>query len=168
MIMTLKKCRVHGDIGTDDIVKGGKRKGIQSYRCKKCLSDSHRKHYEKNREKVRKSHDEYRKKDPVKFQEMKNASKRKMYSLEKEKYYDRQRDYVKRFPEKERERKKRHKHRAVRDLDDFYVKQCLVRETMLRHADVPDALVRLKRSMIMLKRKQKEIRMERNVKNKEP
>jgi hypothetical protein len=149
----IKNCKYHGNLYIGDIIKKGTNsKGIQTYRCKKCMHILHKNHYENNKDKVKKAHKEYREKDPQKYREICNKSKRKMYSLDKEKYQKRQLDWDKNNPDMKSKRQKRYKDKAVKELNDIYVKQHLVAGTGLKHADIPQELVELKRTMMLLKR----------------
>lgn len=164
----IKTCKNHGDLTVDKLIMQGSRNGSVSYRCRQCMSESHKKHYMKNREKVRQAHIRYREENPERYRQIRNASKRKMYALNPEKDAERKRIYARLNPGIENDRKNRHKKKAVRELDDFYVKYTIVRGTSLRNSDIPEAMVKLKKALMLLRRQSRKMRIEQNVENKEP
>ncbi len=149
----VKICKMHGELDFSKVIKAKVTvKGEQRYRCKLCMQELHKPHYEKNREKVLTAHATYRNQDPKKYQEIKNASKRKMYALHLDKYRKDRDEREKRNPEKKKLRQQRYKNKSVESLSDAYIKQNLVRETNLKFADVPQELVETKRASMQFKR----------------
>lgn len=84
----IKICVKHGNLKLNQVIKQGQKKEIVKYRCKQCMSEAHKKHYIKNKDKVLKAHKKYQMKDPEKSKEMKNFSKRKQYALNPKKYLE--------------------------------------------------------------------------------
>src|SRR3990167_3054168 len=79
----IKKCMKHGNLFLPDVIKSGINRwtGGQAYKCRHCMKDFHKKHYENNREKVLSACEKYKKENPEKYRETKNKSKRKMYEI---------------------------------------------------------------------------------------
>jgi hypothetical protein len=163
----VKNCLKHGDLTIEKVIKQGSKNGIIKYRCKECMAYSHKKHYQNNRQKVRAAHKIYQEKDPERYRQQKNKSTRKIYWNDPKKRYAMQRDWVARNPDKESARKNRHKRKAVKELDDFYVKQILKNGTSLKNSDFPQSMVNLKRAIILLRRHKRKVEAEQNVQNQE-
>ena len=74
----LKVCGRHGDLFKDDLIKSGvKRNGEQQYKCKKCMADYHKQHYELNKLSVKLKHQKYRTENREKVKESKKRSANK-------------------------------------------------------------------------------------------
>ncbi len=55
----IKSCKTHGDLILDQCIKARINKdGSQAYRCKLCMQELHRKHYEKHKDKVLETKDD--------------------------------------------------------------------------------------------------------------
>lgn len=153
-------CKVHGKLYLEknEVIKQGIRKGQQAYRCKQCMKESHVKHYQKHKGKIKIAHQRYKEKDPLKYRQMKNESKRRLWHVHKEKYGKIRNDWDKKNPEKKRARNKKYKDKAIKFLTDRYVKHQLCRDTSLKASDLPKSLIELKRALLLIKRKVKEMK----------
>ncbi len=152
-------CKAHGKlfIELNQVIKSGISYGIQRYKCRACMKEIHAKNYLKNKDKIKQAHETYKKKDPKKHREMKNASNRKMRGLNIEESRKRTLAYDKAHPLAKSIRQKRYKDKQVEEVHDMYVKQQLVAGTGLKHSDIPDSLVAFKKALIIGKRKIKAI-----------
>lgn len=144
----LKKCPHHGDLLLDGVVRSGMRKGIQVYKCKRCLKAAHAKHYQKNKSIIQAYQKTYRVEHAEKVREIKRKSyaKRSTYWLESQR---RSRlKWKEKNPEKYQLIKNLISTRHVTTLKDSYVKRYM--KTTLK--DIPRQMIELKRVMIQLRR----------------
>lgn len=148
------ECPTHGDLYLKDVIKAGKSRytGIQNYKCRVCHQQIKKEYYKRNKEYVLAKCQEYKNKNPEKIREIKNASKRKMFAIDAEKYRKKRDKYDKNNPEKKRARQKRFQRNAIENLTDSYVKQQIVRNTDLKHKDIPQPVVEMSRDIMKLKR----------------
>lgn len=155
----VKHCLKHGDLTADQVIKSGKNKlGLQVYKCKTCMKIFHTKHYEKNKDKVNKACAIYRK-----------ENKEKVKSMKRESWLKHKHKYVKR--ENERKLKYKHSHaehyrkidtKRVEKLTDSYVAKVISSRKYLQPKDIPQSLIELKRILLKIKRKKREIEFDRN------
>lgn len=125
-------------------IKSGKRKdGTQAYKCKYCVKELHRSHYERNKEKVLSKCAEYRTENPEKLA----ITKRNSYLKNKEKW-----------AEAERFRRLKFDRASRSTLDDRYMKKLLCMGTDLARGDIPDELAEIKRYVVSLNRLIKRIK----------
>ncbi len=75
----LVRCPKHGSLFILDVIKSGMSRinGEQQYKCRKCMRDMHKAHYENNKEEVLKKQSIYRANNPEKVKEIRNKSWRK-------------------------------------------------------------------------------------------
>lgn len=141
----LKSCKKHGDLEKKDLIKKSiDKKGVQKWRCKHCMSDLHKENYKKNKEKVLK--------------------KCKLYREEnKELVLQWKRDYSKKHKERDRSKKqsrdKKRRINMVKNLTDEYMKHLISKRSAIKFNDIPQSLIALKRSLLIVKGKIKEQRM---------
>jgi hypothetical protein len=135
----LKKCVHHGDLYQEDVIKSGKKKnGDQIYKCKHCMADFHKSHYELNKIKVKMAQAVYRENNKEKYLEI----KRKSFKKHGHKYL-----------EKNNERRKLFDRKATPELGDRYIKKLLVKNTNLSWKDLPPSLIECKKVLMQFKRK---------------
>ena len=81
----LVRCITHGQLFADKVIKAGKSKwtGIQQYKCRECMSNAHRNHYEKNKENVLIKTKNYRINNPKKIKEIRRIYKEKLNAKDK-------------------------------------------------------------------------------------
>lgn len=149
----LKTCSKHGKLFREQVIKAGKsHSGKPAWKCKECMKDMHKKHYELNKAKVLAQHAIYRKENPEKVAQ----TKRNWCDKNKEKYLRMSRERYKRWemnnPEKANVASRNAKKKAVKVLADSYVKKSLVRHTGLSTKDLPNNLVQAQRAIMMLNR----------------
>lgn len=153
----VKVCMYHGPLDENQANKSKKTNGF-SYRCKQCQKESHKKHYEANKEHVKTKQKQYREENKEKVREIKRASYRKhgyKYNSNWKKYR------LKRMmcdPEKEQIENTLRKRKARETLTDGYVRNIVVRRSNLKHKDIPQQVVDFARQVLLLKRKLKEIK----------
>jgi hypothetical protein len=74
----VKNCQHHGELTRDQVVNRNKKAdGTSSFRCKYCLADSHKKHYEKHKKDVLAKQKIYRKENPEKIAKIKRESRKR-------------------------------------------------------------------------------------------
>lgn len=140
----IKTCKTHGALKREQVVKKTKSAtGEQLYRCKACLSIFHRNHYEKNRERLLKQTKDFN-------------------NADRERYLTRKRKYSKKYRElhgdEERLRIRKQDRKYIDNLDDRYVKKLLTKRSNMKGTDMPQQLINLKRVIVKIKRKVKEIK----------
>ncbi len=69
-MLVVKKCIKHGALTIDKIIKSGVKSGIQQYKCKQCMKESHVRYYEKNKEYVANKTKAYKKANMEKYKEL--------------------------------------------------------------------------------------------------
>lgn len=149
----IKKCIHHGKLYIKDIIKSGiSKSGAQQYKCKHCMQEMHKKHYELNKLKIRLTHQKYRAENKEKVKETKRKSRLKNIEKEQERSRERWQKYMLENPSLARERNRKYKRKMVRELTDTYIKKSLTDGTMLRYQDVPESLINAKRAVFMLRR----------------
>src|SRR5690348_5090390 len=112
----VKVCKKHGELTLEKTIKAGIRNEEQIYRCKLCIQESHKKHYDINKEKVREKHNEYRNEDYNKFRSSRRISKRQMYVLDRQKHIKRSVEWDKNNLSRKRCRQRKFKTKAVKEL----------------------------------------------------
>lgn len=138
----LKTCKYHGNLYENDLIKKGKLKsGNQSYRCKKCMKEMHHKNYEMNKLKIKEKTQQYRSKNKEKVKEWKVD------------YYHK---YKERDKEKKRKRDKKYYDKGKDQLNDRYIKHLIQKRTPLKYKDIPEELIKLKRTILLTKKQIKE------------
>lgn len=71
-------CPTHGNLYRHEMIKAGHNKiGEQRYKCKLCMQQLHKRHYDNNKQKVLAKQKEYRLANPEKVKESKIKSRRK-------------------------------------------------------------------------------------------
>lgn len=75
---SLIECKKHGSLFLIDVIRSGQRRGMQQYKCRQCMQDLHRDHYQRNKENILKKQAEYRINNLEKVKEIKNKSRKKM------------------------------------------------------------------------------------------
>ena len=134
----MKVCAKHGVLTKDDLIKKGKTKaGTPQYRCRMCMKDLHDKYYEINRDIILNKQNQYRIDNPDKRTEAKYKSWKK--------HADKNRD-------KDNERRKRFDKKQTETLADRYMKKLIVKGTTLSWTDIPQSMIELKRSLLLLKK----------------
>ncbi len=151
------ECKKHGKCYSDDVIKKGKSRwtGEQGYRCRKCMKELHKAHYELNKTEVLLKNQKRRKADPEKVRLQKLNSRLKKQSVESQKTRERFERWEKRNPQDAAERNRKFKIQSVRELNDSYVKQSIVKRSNLKSADIPQNLIEAKRAILFLKRRVK-------------
>lgn len=157
----LRKCGRHGDLYEEDIIKAGKEKsGNQKYRCKKCMSDLHRKNYELNKTKIALRAAKYRNNNRDRVNAIKRKSANR-YNLDRLSRLEPDKMYLAAQRHKiEKSRKRDLNVQDVQELTDSYVKRKIVYRSGLKSCDVPPELVEAKRALMMLNRNLKRKRDE--------
>jgi hypothetical protein len=129
--MIHKTCKKHGELYMDDLIKEGfNSKGQQNYRCKKCSKERRDNHYKKNRDKIMEKQRQYRTNN-LRYRLIHKDRLNEIHSKRKKMY--------------------------LKTLHDVYIKKCMIGKSRLRSKDIPQALVEIKRIVIQIKRKIKEI-----------
>jgi hypothetical protein len=82
----LVNCQKHGALKLKDVIKGGKSRwtGEQRYKCRQCMSDTHRNYYERRKDHVLEKCAKYRKEHPEKRKQIKAKSWKKHHGKNKE------------------------------------------------------------------------------------
>jgi len=149
----IKICQHHGNLTIDKVVKQRlKKDNTIKYRCKFCLSQSHKNHYLKNKEKVKASHEKYRNENYEKYRKSSNDSAKKMRILNPEKEKERRKKGYSKYRKSTQIRQRRFKNKAVSELRDVYIRQRLTERSILKHEDIPQSLVEIKRAALKVKR----------------
>jgi hypothetical protein len=149
----IKKCAYHGKLYEEDVVKAGKTKaGTTKYRCKKCLSDSHKKHYELHRLNIRLKQQQYKNENREKVKEIKRKWRLDNIETERAKSRERWRKFSAENHKLEKERNAKAKRKMSRQLTDNYMKKLLTHRTNLKYKDIPQSLIEAKRATMKIKR----------------
>jgi hypothetical protein len=139
--MTDDKCKKHGPLTQDNLIKKGKNKsGSQAYRCKFCMRDLHKKYYIKNKEKIDEKNRLYRKKNKEQMREM----RREHYHATKKLNSSNKRKLDKKVNKKQ-----------VENLSDRYVKHLLSKNKKLKYGEVTQQLIEEKRKVLINMRESK-------------
>lgn len=148
----LMTCRYHGDLFEGQTVRRGKNAaGEPTYRCKQCLSESHRKHYELHKAKVKLKHKEYRESHRQKVRRI-NTESRKRKVLEA---ILNGKSYETILHIKNKRSLKRNRppdDKRVREITDNYVKNNITKRFNIRREDIPESMIQAKRALIQLSR----------------
>lgn len=156
MIHIIKNCPKHGALTITQVTTSGRSKSGAIFRCKECLKISHKKFYEKNKEKVKKKQQEYKEKDPVKYKEGKNRSNKKYAHKYKEKEKQRNKKWRCSNVEHLRKLKEKRTISYIENLPDTYIRDILTRRSPLSAKDIPDSIVEIKRVSMLIKRIRRE------------
>lgn len=144
----VKVCRTHGELFAKDVV--GKEN-----RCRRCRKIIAGNNYLKNYAVYAETR-ERRRQNKEKWKE----EKRKSFLKNKHKYLPKLNAYKKEWREKNPDKYKlsvsKSTRRKVNQLKDCYIKDQLVKGTSLSYKDIPQEMVDLKRSLILIKRYKKE------------
>lgn len=132
--MIVKICPRHGSL-TMDLVNINASHGRSILRCKQCQKESHQRHYEKNKEKIKVSHAEYKERDREAFLKMKRDSAKRMRQKNGEKY---------------RQKRRRHDRRYVAEMTDRYIAKLVRRGTSLKKEDIPKEVIEMKRVLLQM------------------
>jgi hypothetical protein len=151
------KCAKHGNCFKDDVIKSGKSQwtGEQKYKCRKCMKDLHKAHYELHKTEVLLKNRKRKQENPEKVRLQKLNSRLKKQLIESKKTRERFDRWEKRNPQHAAERNRKFKIQSVNELNDSYVRQSLVKRTGLKCADIPQELIEEKRAILTLKRRVK-------------
>lgn len=150
----LKTCAKHGKLYKEDVIKAGKSQWTseQQWKCRQCMKEMHARHYELNKLKVKLKHQQYRQKNPEKVKDSKRKSKLKKRDIELVKSKERWERWEKKNPEKLKENNKQFIQQSRRELNDYHIKQSIVKRTGLKSSDIPASLIEAKRAVMLLKR----------------
>lgn len=137
----VKVCKIHGALTEDQTTtRKDNRNGkcIIRRQCYACVNESHKRSYEKNKEKCLARNLEYtrKNKDKIKSIRVKTRDKNRV----------KQNEYYRQKYNKE-----------TKELSDNYIKMILCRYGNLLYKDVPQELIGIKRACLAIKRKVKEI-----------
>lgn len=151
------KCAKHGNCFKEDVIKSGKSQwtGEQKYKCRNCMKDLHKTHYELHKTEILIKNQKRRKENPEKVRLQKLNSRLKKQLTESKKSRERFDRWEKRNPEKVAERNRKFRIQSSRELNDSYVKQSIIKRTGLKSADIPQGLIEAKRAILTLRRKVK-------------
>lgn len=145
LMSIIKNCKTHGALTEEQCVKAGKyTSGNPAYKCRQCLAKWHKTHYERNREKVLKKCEEYRKENPEKVKQMKKDWWKENLRFKRE---WRRKDKIAN-PQKY----KKYEYERVVNLTDGYIKKILVKRTTLSCRDIPQEMIKAKRNLLQIKR----------------
>lgn len=141
----VKYCHTHGALTRAQCNSNGKHpSGNQAYRCKQCLSVSHHKYYEKNKDDVNAKHLQYKINNYEKVLAGKRASYRKNRA-----YYPKRPKYM---DERYSESTYQFDHEGRLLLEDWYVRELIAKNHGCRSGEIPQEVVDLKREVIKIKR----------------
>lgn len=150
----VKHCHTHGALRRSQCNLGGKHtSGNQAYRCKQCLSVSHKKHYETHKKEVRRKADEYKKNNYEKVLAIKRKSYRKTainYWVSTRNPSWRDSRYTDSTYELD--------HEGRLALEDWYVRELIAKQHGMKIKEIPQGMVDLKREILKVKRLIREIR----------
>ena len=146
------RCSSHGALYKDDVIKAGVTYGKQRYKCRECMKELHKNHYELNKLKVQLKHKEYKEKDIEKWRNIKKES----FKRNKHKYVERQKISHANLSKKQ-----------AKELADRYIKRQLARSANLSHKDIPQEMIDCKRVLMQLKRGIKRNTFEQKLNRKE-
>ncbi len=141
----LMVCREHGDLFRENVVK----RTHDTWRCKECLREAHRRHYLAHQAKVRAKHTNYRRTNPQKIKE----SRKKYRQKHLKQISIKQKLYRINNLEKIRKKEKDYYDRQREKLSDVYIKSLLVKHAKglsLRHTHIPQELIEVKRVVVRL------------------
>jgi ribosomal protein S21 len=151
----LKKCNAHGKLYIDDVIKSGISKaGTQQYKCRKCMKEMHKRHYEMNKLLVKGKHKKYRDENKEKIALIKKKSriKNKFKWLEESKLID---SYVRHSMElsrKKNARKNHKKQQETENLSDDYIRKLLTKRSSLKMNEIPQEMIECKKVLVQLRR----------------
>lgn len=151
----IKICKKHGELKKEDIKIWLYKNKIYK-RCKMCIRDKNQRYQEKNKNdrewlksKSEKNKIYWKKNKENIIKKRKNPERIAKYEARKEFYNNNNRD------------KYREKQKIYRDkLHPSYVKRIFCERSILSHNEIPDGLIKIKREILFLKRKIKEIKSE--------
>jgi len=152
----VKTCPKHGKLHIEQCRVGiEKRWGIQPnyfYKCKQCIAGYNKKYVREGDTKKIEYVKNLRKAQTIKHKDKLLESRRKNTERNREKINlrEKERRLKKHDHMKQLYRKQQQKWRDT--LDDNYIKSQLTRKHKLKHKDVPQWMIEIKRSIIMLRR----------------
>jgi hypothetical protein len=132
--MIVKICPRHGSL-TADMVNVDTSKTNTRFRCKQCQKEAHRAHYEKNKDKIKVAHAEYKERDREAFLQMKRDSAKRMRQKNGEKY---------------RQKRRKNDRRYVAQMTDRYIAKLVRRGTSLKKDDIPKEVIEMKRVLLQM------------------
>lgn len=149
----IKKCSKHGNLYADDVIKAGKSRwtGEQKFKCKKCMKELHKKHYELNKIKVLSKHAKYRADNRAKII-IKHREDRQKNRIKYMSDNQRADAYFRHKFEGQMLNKKYKDAKEVENLTDGYIRRKIKYQTGLKKEDIPDVLIEAKRAVLLLRR----------------
>lgn len=147
----VKVCKHHGPLLASQ-ANFYLEKGSPRFRCKACLADSHRKHYERHKETVLAHQKAYRKEFPDRIRHIKYRSWLKHKHKHVEKHRANRARYDARHRELERLRDRTRKRRYCQELTEAYVREKMRKSSKLSAKDIPLCVVQCQRALLLLKR----------------
>ena len=139
MTEIIKVCKRHGELKREDVIKQGKNKINEArFKCKSCMKEIHHANYEKNKDKIY-----------VRTRKWKKDNAERLNELRLKYYWQ----YKEKDHEKKIERDRKYHNKSSMELNDVYVKHVITKRTNLKYSDIPDELVKLKRSLLEAQRK---------------
>lgn len=150
---TMKVCSKHGNLKMEHLIKAGKNKsGKQQYKCKPCLKEFQRNHYQLNKLAYAVKTKEWRANNI----ERKKELDRKYRQEHRDHLRERNRITNKIYRIKHKHalaaKSKMHKGKARRALADPYIRRLLCEGTGLRAVDITPELIELKRTTLQIKK----------------
>jgi transposase-like protein len=146
----MKQCPKHGKLSASDLIKKGKlASGKQAFRCKKCQKELHAANYKKNKTKINAKAKKYKQDHVELAREWRNA------------YYAKTKDKNR---ENKRTSDRKSNRKRVEEMSDTYMKHLIQKETKLAYGTIPESLINLKRSLVMVR---KRISLERKLSKEE-
>lgn len=154
----VKVCKHHGELIVDKcFVKTERRWGFkQYYSCKQCKMDSENKWRKKDEDHYKKLRDAQK----IKHRDKLLASRRLWQKKNKEKLKDQEKIRRDNNIEFFRERGREIQRKWREELNDNYIKTQIIGRSNLVTKDIPKELIPVKRALIQLRRKMKEIKNE--------
>lgn len=162
----VKICKVHGGLTKDKIYKN-KNGDKFSLKCKYCVKETGHQYQKNNREKCNKRKKEWNYKNRerllkrIKLYRQKNIIKLRLQEKKRlEKNPERVKNNQKKYMSKPESQEKRRVADRIRikNLANGYVKKNLIARTNLLAKDIPQELVELKKSQLLLKRELKKLK----------
>lgn len=156
--MIVKICKHHGPLTREQVNVTSK---SGAFKCKECQKILAKKHYEKNKEKVKAAHKEYRERDFERYKEIKRASNRKCWKQRKA-YFNRRKEqrleYYKKHRDKELERCSIYKKQQVSLMSDKYMRDLILssknkEKRILKPSDITPEMIMIKRVILEIHRR---------------
>jgi len=149
----LKKCAKHGNLYRDDVIKSGKSRwtGEVQWKCRQCMKEMHKKHYELHKVKVKLKHADYRDKNRNKLAITKRLSRdrNRLKYMRSTTIAD---SAFRHTMEMQKAKKMTRDKIEVDNLTDKYVTRKIIYKSGLKPEDVPQELIEAKRAILLLKR----------------